>query len=108
MNNKGQSLVFFILLLPIIFLIIWMLFDLSKVLNEKLKIKHIEEDYIYYLKENTYKEEELDSFLNKNDISSNEVVINSNEICITKKVPSNFGKIINKNTYQIKVCTNKK
>ena len=76
--------------------------------NEKLKIKHIEEDYIYYLKENTYKEEELDSFLNKNDISSNEVVINSNEICITKKVPSNFGKIINKNTYQIKVCTNKK
>ena len=107
-NNKGQSLVFFILLLPIIFLIIGMLFDLSKVLNEKLKIKHIEEDYIYYLKENTYKEEELDSFLNKNDISSNEVVINSNEICITKKVPSNFGKIINKNTYQIKVCTNKK
>ena len=50
MNNKGQSLVFFILLLPIIFLIIGMLFDLSKVLNEKLKIKHIEEDYIYYLK----------------------------------------------------------
>ena len=37
MNNKGQSLVFFILLLPIIFLIIGMLFDLSKVLNEKLK-----------------------------------------------------------------------
>ena len=37
-----------------------------------------------------------------------EGIINSNEICITKKVPSNFGKIINKNTYQIKVCTNKK
>ena len=106
--NTMSVAVFFILLVPIIFLIIGMLFELSKVLNEKLKIKHIEEDYIYYLKENTYKEEELDSFLNKNDISSNEVVINSNEICITKKVPSNFGKIINKNTYQIKVCTNKK
>ena len=108
MNNKGQSLVFFILFLPIIFIIIGMLFDLSKVLNEKLKIKHIEEDYIYYLKENTYKEEELDSLLDKNDISSNEVVINSNEICITKNISSYFGKIINKNTYEIKVCTNKK
>lgn len=108
MNNKGQSLVFFILFLPIIFIIIGILFDLSKVLNEKLKIKHIEEDYIYYLEENKFSNEELVSFLDKNDISSNEVVINSNEICITKKVPSNFGKIINKNTYEIKVCTNKK
>ena len=77
MNNKGQSLVFFILLLPIIFLIIGMLFDLSKVLNEKLKIKDIEEDYIYYLKKNTDKEEEVDSFLNKNDISSNEGILES-------------------------------
>lgn len=107
MNNKGQSLVFFILFLPIIFLIIGMVFDLSKVLNEKLKIKHIEEDYIYYVKENKLSNEELNSFLNKNGVASNEVIINSNEICITKNIPSYFGKVVNKNIYEIKVCTNK-
>lgn len=48
MNNKGQTLVLFILLLPIILLLLCLTIDLGRVLIEKRKIENVIKDAIKY------------------------------------------------------------
>ncbi len=103
MNKKGQSLVFFILFLPIIFLIIGILFDTSKILNEKLKLKHIAEDGIYYLVKEGKSTSEVKNIINQNNINIERINIDNDSIFIKTKIPSYFGKIINKSYYEIEI-----
>lgn len=48
MNNKGQTLVLFILLLPIILLLLCLTIDLGRLLIEKRKIENVIKDAIKY------------------------------------------------------------
>lgn len=110
LNNKGQSLVMFICILPMIFIIILLVIDYGKINSCKEKLDSINKLAIEYLKENgssTDAISHVSDIITKNDNSINDIKVDtintSNTITITlsKKVDSNFTKISNKFKYEI-------
>lgn len=100
MNKKGQTLVLFVIILPIVILIMAFLVDLGVVLNRKVKLEEISR---LALKENTL--EEIRKVLENNQIKTSEIIRNNEviEIKINEDVKSVFGKIIGIKKYHIKV-----
>ncbi len=106
MNNKGQSLIVFVLLLPIMFLLMAIVYDLGSVELKKQKYENAIKDAITYGLKNkegdTY--QKLSSLLEKNIDGQKNISIEENKITIevTKKEPSIFTNII-KNYYDIDI-----
>jgi len=67
MNNKGQALVEFIIILPIIILIFFMIIDYGIISYNKQKLENIITD-VLKMKSNNESEEEIENFINSNDI----------------------------------------
>ncbi len=98
MNNKGQSLVLFVIILPIIVLLFIFLIDMANLSMEKIRLNSIAEESLQYLKEE--KEiEQVKEYINKNDSSIETITINDNEIYIRKYVKPYFGD----KTYKIEI-----
>ena len=84
-NTKGQALLEFILILPILLILTIGVFDLFNIQNKKYDLEN-DLDYITELYMNN-NEDEINTYLNKNDITL-EKNINGEfiEIKLTKKV----------------------
>jgi len=67
MNKKGQALVEFIIILPIIILILFMIIDYGIISYNKQKLENIITD-VLKMKSNNESEEEIENFINSNDI----------------------------------------
>lgn len=102
MNNKGQSLVLFVIILPIIILLFVYLFDLANLTGEKIKLDNIAKQSITYLKEDKGILE-VQNYIIKNDKEIKILNINDNEIHLEKEVPSIFGKNIGFKSYKIEI-----
>ena len=117
MNNKGQSLVTFILLLPLIFLLIAIVYDLGSAQIMKQKIQNdVKSTITYGLKniENPDIKPKMQIMLDKNIEGKKTINIENNtiEIKVNFKQNSIFPNIINED-YNINVAykgsiTNKK
>ena len=108
LNNRAQSLVIFILILPVLILFTTYVFDIVSINYEKNKMKNltsmIEED------NNLILEEDIEKLVYKNDKSINVNIVNyENEMDIElyKKVKGIFGVIIGKDYYEIKMSVKK-
>ena len=106
LNNKGQSLVMFICLLPILLLIVLAIVDVSRMVIEKNKLNNINYIAISYYsshKEDDDVTERIISLVKRND----EDIINvrknkdKNTIYLDKKIDSTMGKIIGISEYEI-------
>ena len=97
LNNKGQSLVIFVICLPLLLLFLTYIFDIVSVKYEKRKITNLANNIIA-----SEKKENMCELALKNDenIICN---VNDTKLEIKKRVKSLFGKIINKDYYEIKV-----
>lgn len=97
LNNKAQTLVIFIILLPIFILFIAYIYDFLNVNYEKQKLNGIT-DLI------NINEDEIDycNIVYKNDKDA-ECQIKSDKIIITKRIKSIFGSITNKKFFDIKI-----
>lgn len=98
-NNKGQSIVVFVLVLPLIMLFVAYVYDISKVNYEKKKMKNIAE----------LTEDNFDSACeivseNDKDIECN---VTGNKLTLKKEIKSIFGKIIGNEIYKISVTVKK-
>lgn len=84
-NTKGQALIEFILILPILLILTIGVFDLFNIQNKKYDLEN-DLDYITELYMNN-NEDEINTYLNKNDITL-EKNINGEfvELKLTKKV----------------------
>lgn len=84
-NNKGQALIEFILILPILLILTIGIFDLFNIQNKKYELAN-DLDYISELYINN-KENEIEKYLNKKEILLTKVQ-NENflELTLTKKV----------------------
>lgn len=92
MNNRGQSFILFILLIPILILIFSFFIESANILYNDTKIKDIIEDSCKY--------EEWEEYILKND---KDVSISyGKEIVIEKDIDSLFSKIIGIKTFHIK------
>lgn len=106
LNNKGQSLVMFICLLPILLLIVLAIVDFSRMVIEKNKLNNINYIAISYYsnhKEDDDVTERIISLVKRNDEDIINVRINKdkNTIYLDKKIDSTMGKIIGISEYEI-------
>lgn len=106
LNNKGQSLVMFICLLPILLLIVLAIVDVSRMVIEKNKLNNINNIAISYYsshKEDDDVTERIISLVKRNDENIINVRINKdkNTIYLDKKIDSTMGKIIGISEYEI-------
>ena len=106
LNNKGQSLVMFICLLPILLLIVLAIVDVSRMVIEKNKLNNINNIAIWYYsnhKEDDDVTERIISLVKRNDEDIINVRIDKdkNTIYLDKKIDSTMGKIIGISEYEI-------
>lgn len=104
MNNKGQSLVTFVLVIPIIFLIFMMIYDIGNMVLLKIELNNINNIALDYGLDNINEEnikDKIETLIikNKNDINSISINIEDNKIYITLEDSVNtkisFGNIFN-------------
>lgn len=106
LNNKGQSLVLFILIIPILLGIMALVIDVGNALNEQNKMENAVEFVINYgLEEKIKDEQELKTLLNYNlEDCENTLRITENKIIVssTSYVEGIFTKILNIKGFLIK------
>ena len=93
MNNKGQSLVLFILIIPILLGIMAMVIDVGNALNEKNKIGNIIEMVIEYGLDDNYTEEQINQLINYN-LNNETYFVNIDNDVINIKVDTYVDGII--------------
>ncbi len=104
MNNKGQSLVMFIILLPIIIIVLGIVIDIGSMGLEKIKVQNTLKDAISYGLNNDSNKNEIEELINKN-ITYDQIDIKKDDdisITIEYKSKSIFNLVNNKIKYQIK------
>lgn len=109
LNNKGQTLIMFILLIPLILVIMALVVDTSFVYKEKIKFQSVTKTIMKTTYENKDATDFNDKIINlykKNGIYTKNIVIkvNSDSIFIKNqaKVKSIFGNIIGIKNYKLK------
>lgn len=111
MNNKGQTLVLFVLLFPVLFLVVFLLINYGKISNEKSKVKNnISYSIRYGLGlfknsedvDDSYVEKQVNYILNKNldsKHSKSVKVINSEIYIIVDYKVDNFVELKGLNSF---------
>ena len=110
MNNKGQSLVLFVILIPVILIILFMVYDIGNIvlLKEKLdNINYLTIDYgLDNIDDNTIKNKLNDMIIkNKSDIDKININIENNIISLSLEDRINNKISILKNFKSIKVTS---
>ena len=84
LNNKGQSLVLFVLIIPILLLLLVLVVDIGKMILLKQELNNINYMVIDYGVNNKIKEDKMRELINKNkrDITDIEILYDD-ELCIT-------------------------
>ncbi len=109
LNNKGQTLIMFILLIPLILVIMALVIDTSFVYKEKIKFQSVTKTIMkttYEKKDAIDFNDKIINLYKKNGIDTNNMVIkvNSDNVFIKNqaKVKSIFGNIIGIKNYEVK------
>ncbi len=94
MNNKGQALVMFVLLIPILVLLIGIVFDIGNYLVQKNNYTNEIKDTIRYSLKKDLNEDEIKILLDKNIGGNKEITKENNtlKIKVTDKISGNFIK----------------
>ena len=103
MNNKGQVLVVFILVMPILLLLGTYIIDLTYLYYHSNKLNEINDLVIKEANTKKLSSQQVNEYVKLNDNEINIAVINITnekiEITLQKEVKSLFGKIIGKDSY---------
>lgn len=103
MNNKGQTLVLFVLLLPLIFAIFAFCFDSAYIARKNTELEGIATSSLKYIIENKKSFEEATSVIKENDENIKIIAIDENSIHLTNEIKPIFGKIIGYDKYNLEV-----
>lgn len=108
MNNKGQTLVLFIIFIPILIMLAALIVDTGLIIRENTRLKATTKTILQdvYYKENK-NEDMIKKLFKANNISIKNMVITISENKIRIKndydIESMFGKIIGLKNYNIKI-----
>ena len=108
LNNKGQTLVLFVLFLPIMLCIMVLVFDIGKFICEKQELNHINSMVVSYGIEH-YNDEDIENELNKlvllnrDDLSSVSILVEDNRIYVDLSCSDSsiFGNIFNISIFEV-------
>lgn len=104
MNNKGQSLITFILILPVLLLIVAFIIDLSIVSLNRNKIDGVIRDNLEVILDKDIKDvNKINDIFKENEVNIDSITIYDDEIMIVvhQKIDSLFGGIIKLKIYEI-------
>ena len=116
MNNKGQSLVTFIIILPILLIICGIVIEFSNIAYQKHHFTSVTKTIISSIIQTDKnididKKNDIIKLYNDNNIQVDDITIIDNDgltINASLRMDSLFGKIINKDYYEIKISLNGK
>ena len=107
MNNKGQTLVVFIILLPFVLFFIFYVIDKSYLTYQKKELESVAEVICNYALDTTKTEEEINFLAHKNDSNIENIEVNYTvdgvDITLKKHENSLFSKILKKDKDLIQV-----
>lgn len=106
MNKRGQTLIIFVMLIPIILTMAALVIDVGLLYYKKNEyVGIVEESIKEYFKDEDILSAKETLTLNGVSLDDTEINVSDNEITITldTKVDSIFGKVIRINEYEIKV-----
>lgn len=106
MNKRGQTLIIFVMLIPIILTMAALVIDVGLLYYKKNEyVGIVEESIKEYFKDEDILSAKKTLTLNGVSLDDTEINVSDNEITITldTKVDSIFGKVIRINDYEIKV-----
>lgn len=103
MNNKGQVLVTFILIIPLLLLLGTYIVDITYISYQINKLNEINDLVINETNEKKLSVEQVNEYVMLNDNTVNIAALNITnekiEITLQKEIKSLFGKVIGKDTY---------
>lgn len=109
MNHKGQVLVAFILLLPLLLMAVALIIDTGLLYIEKRRLNHVVSDTVEYgMEKNGVEEDTLKNLLSKNieqefvtqiDMDENKI-----KLCVSYDKKSVFAFLFKRDSYEIKSC----
>ena len=107
MNNKGQTLVIFIVLLPLLLAIGALMIDDSMIVYKNIQLKNTTKDIIKMnFNKRELTDEDIMMIYEKNDIPIDNVIINRKDNELNIKVSyyytSFFGKLLDVNSYEVR------
>lgn len=106
MNKRGQTLILFVILIPILLGLCALVIDVGLIVSKSVELKEVSKSIIRHSYLDTSEEEIREMFL-ENDIPVNNLVIEIDEFRIhiqnEYKIDSIFGKIIGIQEYEINV-----
>ena len=110
LNNKGQTLIFFVILIPLLLMLLAIVVDVSLMHREKIKLENTTKIIIKNVYDNKMDSDinqKIKNLYNKNDINSKNVKIRINDdylqIGNQYEIDSIFGKIIGFKKDRVKV-----
>ena len=104
MNNKGQSLVLFIALLPFIFILFVFVFDLANLATSKSNLDSIAKSAVKYMVVDSKDSLFVTDIVHKNNEEIIIDLIDSNSICLSLDVEPVFGEVIGFDIFKVKSC----
>lgn len=107
LNNKGQTLVMFIILLPILLFVLTLVYDVGNAIYEKDRLSNTNYMVVEYALSNSLvSEDELLELINKNDDDISDITImmidNSVTIALSKDIKGVFGKMFGFNLTSVR------
>ncbi|MBQ4583511.1 MAG: pilus assembly protein [Bacilli bacterium] len=108
MDKKGQTLVVFVLLIPLFMILAALIIDNSMIVNEKLHLKNVTKDIIRNdLIKTQIDNDKIKMLLKKNNIPTDELEIIREKGKLNIKnhyfINSIFGKVVGFNNYELEI-----
>ena len=104
LNNKGQSLVLFVILIPVLVILFFFIFDFSIVMSNKIKLNYISKTSITYALVDKLDRNTIIKYIKSNDSDIDIEVFDINDevnLKLNMTINSNFGKIVGFSEYKI-------
>lgn len=109
MNNKGQVLVMFLILLPVVLILFAYLVDKCYLLYQKNNLNNIGDIVCTYALDNNKTEDNIKQLILENDSSLENIKITRNDnyvlIVLEKNIDSMFGNLLGIDKYTVKTKT---
>ncbi|MBQ9834669.1 MAG: pilus assembly protein [Bacilli bacterium] len=108
MDKKGQTLVVFVLLIPLFMVLAAFIIDNSMIVSENLHLKNVTRDIIRNdLTKEMLDDDKIKKILEKNDIPTKELEVIRKEGKLNIKnhyfIDSIFGKVVGINSYELEI-----
>ena len=104
MNNKGQSLVIFVIAIPLIFILAVFVFDIANVYSEKSELDNLAYDALYYKFTSHKTIDSAKQLVYENDKSARIDELTEDTICLSKDTEPLFGGVLGYEKFTIKTC----